>query len=85
MSVHETKFIQTITPVSNQDGSYTLKLSAYELTELNKGLKYMERQRYGSRKCNGSKQQILSLNIDMSVLDQNTQPAPKLTLNIVRE
>ena len=61
-----------ITPTLNPDGTYRLNVSGYELAEIMKGLKYMERQRAASRKYNSkvagrepqlATRHILSLNI----------------------
>ena len=61
-----------IVPISNPDGTYRLNVSGYELAEIMKGLKYMERQRAASRKYNSkmtgrepqlATRHILSLNI----------------------
>ena len=60
-----------ICPSLNSDGSYSLKVSGYELNEIMKGLRYMEKQRESSRKYKDSKRgtaskqgpRLLSLNI----------------------
>lgn len=61
-----------VVPKLNQDGTYRLNVSGYELAEIMKGLKYMERQRAASRKYNSkmagrgpqlAARHILSLNI----------------------
>ena len=60
-----------ICPVLNTDGTYTLRVSGYELNELMKGLRYMEKQRESTRKyrdgkrATGARQEnrLLSLNI----------------------
>lgn len=38
-----------ITPLSNPDGTYTPMVSSYELNEIIKEIKYMDRQRENSR------------------------------------
>jgi len=42
--------VSNIIPSLNPDGTYTLVVSGFELSEIMKGLKYMERQRESSRK-----------------------------------
>ncbi len=68
-----TTFTPTINirPILNDDGSYTLRVSAYELNELMKGITYMEKQRESTRKYRDNKRgttvrqspKLLSLNI----------------------
>ena len=60
-----------IRPTLNDDGTYTLRVSGYELNEIMKGIRYMEKQRESSRKYKDSKRgtataqgpRLLSLNI----------------------
>ena len=61
-----------IMPRKNEDGTYTLIVSGMELSEIMKGLEYMERQREASRrykertnprKMECTNKRILSLNI----------------------
>lgn len=63
-----------IFPVNNPDGTYTLNLSPFELSEFVKGLKYMYRQRDGVRKYQKSKTQHLPvINVTLSTI---TYPPP---------
>lgn len=59
-----------ICPTLNTDGTYNLKLSAYELNEIMKGIRILERQRESNRKYKDKfrtnprqPNQVLSLNI----------------------
>ena len=63
----------TIQPTLNDDGTYTMKVTSYELSEIIKGIKYMDRQRANARKSkNSQSQHICSLNI----IHPNTQLYP---------
>lgn len=54
-----------ITPLSNPDGTYTLRVSSYELNEIIKAIKYMDRQRENARKYKKSKSQhVMRLNVN---------------------
>ena len=67
-------FLPTINilPSLNADGTYTLKVNAYELTEIMKGLRYMEKQRENNRKYK-----------DKIRISSNRQPNQFLSLNII--
>ena len=58
-------------PILNSDGSYTLNLSGFELNELIKAVKYMERQREATRKYRDTKR------------PDHHQEKRTLTLNII--
>lgn len=76
---------QTIMPTINPDGTYTLKVSYYELNEIVKGLKYMERQRNNARKYKSSKPLVLALNIELPVLTTQVPATQPLTLNVIQK
>jgi len=61
-----------ICPILNTDGSYSLKISSYELNEIMKSLRYMERHREASRKYK-----------DKSRTTSLRQPNQFMSLNII--
>lgn len=61
-----------IRPILNDDGTYILKLNAYELNEIMKSLRYMENQRENNRKYK-----------DKIRINKNRQPNQFMSLNII--